>query len=124
MPLGSEFDRVAPWIEDAIAEDGGAYSLSDIRTAVDAKQMQLMTAPHAAILLEIITYPQFSALRILGCGGKCNGALEEVRQFARAVPDITKALGLHRFEFRGRPGWARVLKELGMTTHVFMFKEV
>jgi len=120
----SEFDRVSPWLQKALEEDGGAFSLDDIRAAVESRRAKLLTAPHAAVLLEVIQYPRFSALRVVGAGGETGEALEEVRQFAKAVPEIAKALGLHRYEWRGRPGWARVLKELGMTTQVFMFKEV
>lgn len=119
-----EFDRVAPWIELVLKEGGNTHSLADIRRAVDENKIQLMTAPHAAIMLEIIVYPNLKALRVIGAGGESNEALEEVKRFAHALPEIAKALGCSRFEWGGRPGWVRVLKELGMTSQTIMFKDV
>ena len=119
-----EFDRVAPWIASALQEAGGTHSIEDIRQAVAAQNMLLMTSKNAAILIEIVKYPQKKALRIFGVGGSGNEALEELKVFARGVPQMAADLGCTRFEGCGRPGWSRALRELGMTPHVFMFKDI
>jgi hypothetical protein len=119
------WDRCAPWIQAALDEGGNTHTLDDVRKAIAEDRLVLRVFPHTAFLLEVIHYPQFSALRIVGCGGECNAALEEARAFILVeVPKITKAAGLRRYEARGRPGWARVLKEIGMRKQAFMFKEI
>lgn len=121
----TEFDRVAPWIQAAIDEGGGTHTLEDIRKAIDADQLVLRTNKHTAFLLDVVQYPNFKALRVMGCGGECNKAMEEAREFAtHVVPVLAKAAGVHRYQWIGRKGWERALKGLGMTCHVFMFKEV
>lgn len=119
-----DFERVAPWIEKVLAEGGNTHSLADIKRGIDENTIQLMTAPHAAIMLEIIVYPNLKALRVIGAGGECNEALQEVKRFALALPEIAKALGCSRFEWGGRPGWTRILKDMGMTSQITMFRNV
>jgi hypothetical protein len=117
--------KTASWLQAAIDEGGGTHTLEDIRQAIEDGRMVLRTFPHCAFLLEIVTYPKFKALRVTGAGGECNAALSEVLDFSiNDIPALTKAAGLHRYEFRGREGWKRVLKPLGMTCHVFMFKDI
>ena len=118
-------DRVASWLQAAIDEGGGTHTLDDIRQAIAEDKMVLRVFQHCAFLLEIVTYPKFRALRVTGAGGDCNEALAEVLDFSiNTVPALTKAAGLQRYEFMGREGWKRVLKPLGMTCHVYMFKEI
>lgn len=120
-----EFDRVSPWLQKAIDEGGNTHTLEDIRKDIAESRMVLRTTPHAAFLLDVVHYPNFMALRVIGAGGECNAALAELKDMAiNTVPALAKAAGVHRYQWMGRPGWARVLKELGMNCQTFMFKEV
>lgn len=119
-----DFERCRPWIEAALEEGGGTHSIDDIRDAVASHKMTLMAGQHSALLLELISYPQFKALRVFGVGGDKHKALDELQQFALQIPGIAKELGCHRYEGGGRSGWLRRLKIAGMKSHVFMFKDI
>jgi hypothetical protein len=123
--LMDEFDRVSSWLQAAIDEGGNTHSLDDIRQAIAEDRMVLRTTPHAAFLLDIVHYPKFKALRVIGAGGESHAALEELKDMAiNVVPALAKAAGVHRYQWQGRPGWARILKQLGMTCQVSMYKEI
>jgi hypothetical protein len=122
--IESEWDRVKGWVQQALDEGGNTYSLGDIRAAVESDQMALVAFPHFAVLLAIIVYPQLKALRVVGVGGDLNKALPDYTRYAMTLPELAKQLGCKRLEAMGRPGWVRAMKDIEMTSHAFMFKEV
>lgn len=120
----TEWDRVKGWIQQALDEGGNTFSLGDIRQLVEAEQMALVPFPQFVVMLSIINYPQLKALRVVGVGGELNGSMPDFHRYMMALPELAKQLGCKRLEATGRPGWVRAMKEIGMTSHAFMFKDL
>ena len=79
------------------AGSGDRFKASDIDAALLAGTMQAWTVPAGYVLLvtEIIVYPQFRALRLVGCVGT------HAHRWGRMMPfvkDTARALGCSRLE--------------------------
>ena len=105
-------------------EGGNTHSPDDIRAEIEADKIEMVLFPHFAALLSIVEYPQKKALRVVGIGGDVNKSLTDFHSYMMGLPELAKQLGCDRLEATGRAGWVRAIKEIGMTTHAFMWKVI
>jgi hypothetical protein len=110
----TEFERVAPWLEAALEYSGGTHSIEDVKAAIDAGKLLLITHPQCAMVFEIIIYPRMKVLH----GFLCGGDLEAIKGFDPTLVNIARDLGCKRISIAGRHGWGRALKDLGYS-HTF-----
>lgn len=110
---------LSPWrkyIDDALAQGWGGHTFEDVERAVVEKDMQVWTRPDAAIITQVVLYPQFKQLYFFLAGGNLatlEGMLPEIYDWARSI-GCTKAL------FAGRPGWQRTF----LTRHGWQVKPI
>lgn len=116
------WERVAPWIADALATGGGTHELEDVHHAIRAGRMQLWAGERCALVTELVDYPRLRAVRIFCAGGHLNDALAELLDMERRVVAFGKVNGATRCELIGREGWKRVFGgKAGTETRVFMW---
>jgi hypothetical protein len=96
-------------IREALALTG-THTFGDVIDAVQARQAQAWGTDDAAIVTEIVAYPQQRALRVWLAAGRLESVLE---LFHGPVTEFGKAEGCSVAEFVGRPGWERVMTPLG-----------
>ncbi len=116
MPIPSpdlEFDRVAPYISDALEYAGGTHTLEDVRQAVRHGKLQLWPGVHSAVLTEILDTPRQRELHFFLAGGN----LDEIKSGYPHVLSWARSVGCTRATFVGRPGWLRTFltREEGWT---------
>jgi hypothetical protein len=118
---------LSPWrryIEDALATGWQGHTYEDVCRGVEDEMMQIWTRPDAAIVTQVIQYPQFMQLYVFLAGGNL-ATLEqmapEIEEWGRVEHGCTRAV------FIGRPGWQRTfLNRTGWRVEpvVYMEKEL
>ena len=105
--LSAKWDRCAPFIEAALAHANGTHSLADVLRLVAEGEAQFWPFEDAAIVTEIVRYPQRTILRFWLAGGKLQTLLN-------AEPEVivwSKQWGCNGVEIIGRRGWNRALND-------------
>jgi hypothetical protein len=120
----AEWGRILPWITALLDESGNTQTPDDIKREIDADRIELVLFPHFAVLLSIVEYPQKRALRVVGMGGDLGKCMGDFQAYMMGLPELAKQLGCNRLEATGRLGWVRAIKEIGMTSHAFMWKDI
>jgi hypothetical protein len=117
---------LTPWrrfIEDALNVGWQGHTYEDICREIEDGTMQIWTRPDAAVVTQIVLFPQYKQCFICFAGGN----LAAVESIAVDVEAYARAEGCDRMAFIGRPGWQRTfLNRTGWHTDpvVYMEKEL
>jgi len=103
--LLAEWERCGDYIEDALEYAQFSHTLEDVLRVVLAGDAQFWPESNAALVTEIIDYPQRRTLRFWLAGGD----LETLRDLEVAAIEWSKAWGCSASEIVGRRGWVRAL---------------
>ena len=76
---------------------------------------------HAAMVTELLNYPQCKAVLCLFLGGEINGQLLE---FYKSLKAYAKAINAHHIEMITRPGFRKLLKDEVSLSRDFLFLEI
>jgi hypothetical protein len=118
----SEWDRCKHWIAAALPYSGDTHTIDDIERGIATGRFGFYPLANAALVVEVIEYPQLRALHIFLAGGD----LGELKFFTnRVAPDIARRLGCSRITIAGRKGFARALSDIGFEPRWYVLsKEV
>lgn len=105
--LADVWPEVAPWIEDAIAFNGGDENLLDVLIALARGQYTLWHQPGRFVgVIQIVQFPRQTVATVIYCGGvDLKGialAFEYGKRWAREN-------GIAVIRTYGRPGWEKLL---------------
>ena len=115
----ADWDRCEPFIEAALTYAHGTHSTNDVLKLVIKGDAQFWPYFDAAIVTEIIRYPQKIVLRFWLAGGNLDTLIE-------AEPEIIKwsrRWGCEGVEIFGRKGWVRALEGYEPTSTI-MVKDI
>jgi hypothetical protein len=104
--LLAEWERCGDYIEDALEYAQFSHTLEDVLRVVLAGDAQFWPEANAALVTEIIDYPQRRTLRFWLAGGD----LETLRDLEVAAIEWSKTWGCSASEIVGRRGWVRALQ--------------
>jgi hypothetical protein len=114
-----EWERCAPWLQDALDAAGNWFALEDVKKVVLEGKAYFYPGMKAALVTEVRIYPR---KRIYNCW-LAGGDLEEIKKaFVPTIRMQAKKLQCDLITVQGRPGWKKVfnLKQRG----VVLFEEV
>jgi hypothetical protein len=118
--------HVEPLLQKPLEIDGNAYTPKDILDGLLNKKMQLWIAwkdekIQAAIVTEIVDYPQLRACRWFLAGGT------DIKDWIVPIQELVESWAqqnnVQRMEIVGRKGWGRWLKQY-TNTHTVLMKEI
>lgn len=102
-----EFERVWPWLEQALAAYGDTHRKAHVIEAIETEQAVLFSRPGAAMVIEINTWPTGMKEAVAWLAG---GDLKTIRAMTPEIEAWAKARGCHRAAVNaGRIGWAKAL---------------
>lgn len=102
----AEWERCTPYIEAALEYANGTHTIADVLRLVAEGEAQFWAFPDAAIITEVIRYPQRVALRFWLAGGN----LDTLSEAEPKVIEWGKKWGCDAVEIIGRRGWHRALE--------------
>jgi hypothetical protein len=111
--LGAEIARCGKWLQDAL--DRGCmgmeptHTLDDIAEGVAAGRYQLWPADDAAMVTELIQYPQARHIHVFLAGGN----LETIKDMRPSIEEFGIFNECTVLSINGRPGWAKVFEDEG-----------
>ena len=103
--LSAEWERCGGFIEDALEYAQFSHTLEDVLRIVLAGDAQFWPDAKAALVTELIDYPQRRTLRFWLAGGD----LDALRDLEVAAIEWSKLWGCTSSEIVGRRGWVRAL---------------
>ena len=109
--LSDEWDRCSAWLEAALYYSNGTHTIDDVLETVQRGDAQFWHYPDAAVVTEIMDYPQKRVLRYWLAGGNLKTLLK-VEPSIRYWSQLWGCVGI---EIIGRKGWHRVLKGFKQT---------
>lgn len=109
MQAHSQLLRCKPWIEAALAYNGGECAFEDVAAGIEAGKMQLWPAPKGCLVTEIVEFPQKRVISVFLGGGD----LDQLADMHRDVITWAKAQGCTGARIIGRRGWVRAFKKYG-----------
>lgn len=105
-------------VKDALKNDGGRMTTSDIKRFIEQEIMQLWAVHDGEILAtmvtQIVVYPRLKALRVLTLSGE--GMDEWLDIVLDTLQGYGKEKGANVIEMIGREGWGKRLKKEGWET--------
>lgn len=114
-----EWKRCSEFIEAALGHAHGTHTLDDVLKLIVAGEAQFWAYPDAAIVTEIIRYPQKTVLRFWLAGGNLDTLIEAEAE----VIAWSKQWGCVGVEIFGRKGWVRALNGYQPTSTI-MVKDI
>lgn len=114
-----EFKRCKPYIEAALAHAHGTHTTDDVLKIIVSGDAQFWAFEDAAIVTEIIRYPQKTVLRFWLAGGN----LETLTDAEPEIIEWSKQWGCEGVEIFGRRGWVRALNGYKPTSTI-MIKDI
>jgi hypothetical protein len=114
-----ELERCKPWIEAAISYGGGSHTFKDVVDGILTNKMQFWPSEKGCIVTEIIQYPQTRNLHIFLAGGD----LEQILDYNDSLKEYASLQGCDAVTLAGRPGWKKVLKDLGYEQQFIVLKQ-
>lgn len=118
------WDRYRDFIQKALDKTCGELDINDIYECLKKETMGLVDIHgRAACVVEFMTYPQITALRVVALGGEdmdewLGDLLEYLYKWAEEN-------NMDRIEHMGRQGWVRKLEPYGYKErYTFMTREV
>lgn len=111
-----EWKRCAPYIEAALEHAHGTHTLDDVLQLVVAGDAQFWAFDNAAIVTEIVRYPQRTVLRFWLAGGD----LDTLTEAEPEIIEWSKQWGCQSVEIFGRRGWSRALEGYQPTSTIMV----
>lgn len=99
----SVFVHCSDWIASALRYAGGTHTINDIADGIAQGRFQLWPGKKAAVVTEIIQYPQSRALHFFLAGGDVN----ELQMMLAPIEEWAKNMGCQRITLAGRKGWLK-----------------
>jgi len=125
--IGPLWKQVEKHLEKPLEMDGNAYTSQDVLNSLINGKMQLWISwskkkekVEAAIVTEIVDYPQKRACRYFLAGG--SNMKSWFKKITKEVEQWAKLNKCHRIELVGRKGWSRWLKDY-TPKHIVLVKE-
>jgi hypothetical protein len=115
----SDDELLLPCLLDALDLAGGTHELADVARALAEGRAQYWTNGGAAIVTEIIQYPQLRAVNYWLVGGELRAALA----LAPKIEDWARERNCVRAVALGRKGWTPHLCDLGWTAPATGFRK-
>ena len=109
--LLDEWDRCSAWLEAALYYSNGTHTIDDVLETVQRGDAQFWHYPDAAVVTEIMDYPQKRVLRYWLAGGN----LKTLLKVEPSIRHWSQLWGCVGIEIIGRKGWLRVLKGFKQT---------
>ena len=109
--LLDEWNRCSAWLEAALYYSNGTHTIDDVLETVQRGDAQFWHYPDAAVVTEIMDYPQKRVLRYWLAVGNLKSLLN-VEPSIRHWSQLWGCVGI---EIIGRKGWHRVLKGFKQT---------
>ena len=109
--LLDEWDRCSAWLEAALYYSNGTHTIDDVLETVQRGDAQFWHYPDAAVVTEIMDYPQKRVLRYWLAGGN----LKTLLKVEPSIRHWSQLWGCVGIEIIGRKGWHRVLKGFKQT---------
>lgn len=109
--LLDEWNRCSAWLEAALYYSNGTHTIDDVLETVQRGDAQFWHYPDAALVTEIMDYPQKRVLRYWLAGGN----LETLLKVEPSIRHWSQLWGCVGIEIIGRKGWHRVLKGFKQT---------
>tara|TARA_Y100001937_G_scaffold69627_1_gene94962 strand:- start:166 stop:525 length:360 start_codon:yes stop_codon:yes gene_type:complete len=106
-----EWDRCSAWLEAALYYSNGTHTIDDVLETVQRGDAQFWHYPDAAVVTEIMDYPQKRVLRYWLAGGN----LKTLLKVEPSIRHWSQLWGCVGIEIIGRKGWHRVLKGFKQT---------
>lgn len=106
----AEFDRVWPWLAESVHHGGDTHDRADIWALIEAGEAQLFVTPRAAAVTQVVRFPRKSIFDVWIVGGDLRDILFKLHPAGEAW---AREHGLTEMWGGGRPGWGRVLQQLG-----------
>ena len=98
------FERLTPYIEEALEYADGTHTLDDVRQGIESGHLQLWPCPTSCIITQINIFPHQKELHFFLAGGN----LDELRPVYPIIEEWGRSIGCTRATFIGRKGWERV----------------
>lgn len=107
----TEWDRCAPWIQQALDYHGdGLYSVDDIKGYVETGEAVFWPGEHSAVVTQFYDFPRTKGLNFWLAGGVKDGrGLDELKKMHDSISAWGKLNGCTLSYITGRSGWARAL---------------
>ena len=109
--LSDEWDRCSAWLEAALYYSNGTHTIDDVLETVQRGDAQFWHYPDAAVVTEIMDYPQKRVLRYWLAGGN----LKTLLKVEPSIRHWSQLWGCVGIEIIGRKEWHRVLKGFKQT---------
>ena len=109
--LSDEWNRCSAWLEAALYYSNGTHTIDDVLETVQRGDAQFWQYPDAAVVTEIMDYPQKRVLRYWLAGGN----LKTLLKVEPSIRHWSQLWGCVGIEIIGRKGWHRVLKGFKQT---------
>ena len=109
--LLDEWNRCSAWLEAALYYSNGTHTIDDVLETVQRGDAQFWHYPDAAVVTEIMDYPQKRVLRYWLAGGN----LKTLLKVEPSIRHWSQLWGCVGIEIIGRKGWHRVLKGFKQT---------
>ena len=111
MQALSPLQRCKPWIEAALARNGGECDFGDVEAGVASGKMQLWPAEKGCLVTELVEFPQKKLISVFLGGGD----LEQLADMHKDVIAWAKTQGCSGARIIGRRGWVRAFEKYGWT---------
>jgi len=114
--IDSAWDEAKPLIQKAVDESNGETAIQDVYKQLTGETHRLVVireggVMRAAVVLNLINYPQKMAVRFVYLGG------EKMRDWIPALDDYISSWGRNNgidcIEVVGRKGWVKMLNNYG-----------
>ena len=110
------WDKVLPFLQEAINYSDGEYSLGSVYKALKELDMQLWVVFDGrgeivtACVTTVVIYPLKKVMWLLFCGGvEMNNWLDKIE----VIKQFAKDKGCHDIKIHGREGWTKKLATFG-----------
>ena len=107
VPILAAFDRLLPYIAEALEEGGSTYTPNDVRRAVQEGALQAWPTQHAILLTQVVDMPQKRVCHFFLAAGAPGVGIEEIEKLYPVVEQWARDAGCTLAVFCGRPGWER-----------------
>lgn len=117
-----EFQRVAPWLVEALHHAGDTHSLEDVWYAIATGDALLWVTPRAAVVTQVVVFPRKRVFDVW-LAGSAVGGLGEILGLLPAAEAWARGRGISEVIMTGRAGWKRVLQPLGFSDQAIIAKK-
>jgi hypothetical protein len=109
-----EWARCKSWIADGLEFAGGLYDIEDVERKINSGEMVFLPAPHCAVVMEVMPFPNAKILNVFSGGGEPGEALREYKEIVDPfIADFAKRMGCKEVWHHCRKSGERVGRSLG-----------